>query len=859
MDLRDPASDRIKRFRLRYLKDMPVISIERARYYTEKWRETEGSGLPLGVRVAMAMKHVYENMTHHIDHDDRIAGTWTENFLGIPIDIERGLFNGVFEIELDKRKMFRFGLKGTLGFAAYKIRRDGLGGLRRMLEYSKAVGAAMPELGTDALDQREINPYRVKPEDRRVLQRQLLPYWKGRTIASRLRRRFREAGVYEGDFADFIQRLPMGTASNDSIVSTGAALGVWQGHLILDHVTPLRKGLLAMRQDVRALLDDSELGQDERDFLRSVDIALEGVIIYARRLAQKVAEELDDTVDPEHRAILANMLEVCQCMPLYPAHTFREAVQSYWTVKTAVELAIPFNIHAPGRLDQVFYPYYVADIAQGRITPEEARELLEELFLKVMSHNMRPYSNASSDFSQRYEGSEPVTLGGLTEDGQDATNQLTYLMLEAADRSRASLNFAVRVHENTPEELLMKVADLHYRGVSSVSLMNDDVSIQALRNRGFSQEDALGYAITGCVDMCSPGKTGGEGFSSILLCRTLDMTLRDGDSQTLVGLVRDVGLQTGDPDTFETFDQFVDAFLAQGDHMLAKIVQASTIRDQLYAEHLPAPFISAFMQGCLESKRDVTQGGAIYDCEGILFMTSIANTVDSLYVIKKLIFEQRAFTFKELLAAIDNNFSDGYERIHELILGVEGKWGNGNPECDELARRVTTHLFETTYRYTTHKGGFYAPFINSMTTHTYDGRISIATPDGRLAGRPFAASCNPYNVEEHGPTGVLRSVATLDFEHVLGCAVNIRMHPSAIGQTETTRRKWIALLRTYFQMGGEQLQPTIVSTEVLRAAQVDPDSYRNVIVKVGGYSAYFVDLGREIQEEIISRTEHTMV
>jgi formate C-acetyltransferase len=290
--------------------------------------------------------------------------------------------------------------------------------------------------------------------------------------------------------------------------------------------------------------------------------------------------------------------------------------------------------------------------------------------------------------------------------------------------------------------------------------------------------------------------------------------------------------------------------------MIKKIVEASTIRDEIYAESLPAPFISAFMQGCLEKRKDVTRGGAVYDCEGILFMSSIANTVDSLYVIKKLIFEEKAFTFAKLLAAIDNNYADGYEPLHGRIKSLSGKWGNGNPESDELARRVTSELFEETYNYTTFKGGICAPFINSMTAHTYDGRISIATPDGRLAGRPYAASCNPYNVEEHGPTGVLRSVAALDFHHVLGCAVNIRMHPSGIGQSEESRQKWIDLLRTYFKLGGEQLQPTVVSTEVLRAAQQDPEAYRNVIVKVGGYSAYFVDLGREIQDEIISRTEH---
>jgi formate C-acetyltransferase len=192
-------------------------------------------------------------------------------------------------------------------------------------------------------------------------------------------------------------------------------------------------------------------------------------------------------------------------------------------------------------------------------------------------------------------------------------------------------------------------------------------------------------------------------------------------------------------------------------------------------------------------------------------------------------------------------------------MNVEGKWGNGNPESDNLAREITSRMFKETYKYKTYKGGFVAPFINSMTTHTYEGRISIATPDGRFAGRPFAASCNPYNVEKHGPTGVLRSVSALEYEHVMGCAVNIRMHPSGIGTSEEGKKKWISLIKTYFSLGGEQLQPTVVSKEVLRAAQKNPDNYKNVIVKVGGYSAYFVDLGKEIQDEIISRTEHKMI
>ncbi|TFG06894.1 MAG: hypothetical protein EU539_06425 [Promethearchaeota archaeon] len=858
MDLRDKASKRIKKLRRRYLDYTPYISIQRAKYYTEKWKETESLNLPMGVRVALSMRHVYENMDFNIDTDDRIMGTWTENFLGIPIDIERGLFNGVFEIEFDKKEMKKFAKEGNKKLIGF-LEKKNISAIE-LIKHTKKIGAAMPALGTDTLDNRKINPYQIKEKDKEILLKELLPYWKGKTIAEQLDEEFKKNEIYPGEFEDFIESLPRTTAQNDMVTSLGSALGVWQGHLILDHETPIKKGLLKMLEEVKELIKDKKYStKKELDFLKSIEVVYEGLIIFSKRIAEKVEEELNKSSNPESRKFLKQALAICQNVPLYPAKTFREAVQSYWTVKIAVELAVPFNVHAPGRLDQIFHPFYIKDFKNGMIRREEARELCEELFLKIMSHNMRPYSNASSEFSQRYEGSEPVTLGGLNESGEDATNELTYIMLEAADRSKASLNFAVRIHEHTPEELWMKIADLHYHGVSSVSLMNDEICLQSLKNRGFSDKDALNYAITGCVDMCAPGKTGGEGFSSILLCRTLDMALRNGDAMTLVGLVKDVGVKTGSLDSFKNFEEFLNALFAQTDNMIKKIVDASIIRDALYAKNLPAPTISAFMQGCIDNRKDVTEGGAHYDCEGILFMTSIANTIDSLYVIKKLVFEQKKFSLQELLDAVDNNFGNGYEWIHKLIMELEGKWGNGYPESDELAERVTRHMFEETYKYKTFKGGFFAPFINSMTTHTYDGRISIATPDGRFAARPFAASCNPYNVENNGPTGVLRSVSALPYEHVMGCAVNIRMHPSGIGKTDEAKRKWISLIKTYFKLGGEQLQPTVVSTEVLKAAQEDPESYRNIIVKVGGYSAYFTDLGKEIQDEIISRTEHDRV
>ncbi len=857
MSILDNPSLRIKRIRRRFIEDIPIISIERAKYFTEKWHETEKNDLPIGVRVALSMKHVFENMNHYIDPDDRIAGKWSENFLGIPIEIERGIWNRVFKIELRRRKMSFFGLKSNLRFAFYKIRKEGLFSFFRILQNSKKTGALITTLGSDTLDKRKINPYKIDVKDRKILLKKLIPYWKNKTVADIIEKAYAESDLYTGEFGEFIAHLPLKTTQNDLVISPCAVVALWQGHLILDYENAIKKGLLAMRNEVqKEILSNKKLSQDELDFLKSIDITLEGIMIFARRMLEKIEEELNQTTDPDRKKILSEMFENCKNVPRLPAKTFREAIQLFWIIKTTVDLSLPFDVHAPGRLDQIFYPYYINDINEGRITREEARELIEELVLKVMSHNIRPYSNALGDFSQRYEGSEPVTMGGLNRDGEDATNELSYVILEAAARSKAALNFAVRVNDNTPEDFLMTLAEIHYNGISSFAVLNDNVNIQALINRGYSTEDARNYALTGCVDMCSPGKIGGIGFSAILLCRTLDMTLRNGNCMTLGGLIMDVGLKTGDPDSFESFEDFLDAFNTQSSFVNQKIVDAVEIRDRIFAEHLPSPFISAFMQDCIERKKDVTQGGAIYNFEGILFMNSIANTVDSLYVIKKLIFDQKKITFKELLDAIDNNYRDEYKHIHELILNIEGKWGNGNPECDDLARKVTTRLFEDTYKYKTYKGGKVAPFIISMTSHTYDGRISIATPDGRLAGKPFAASCNPYNVEKHGPTGVLRSVSALDFEHVCGCAVNIRMHPSGIGETEAARKKWISLLKTYYNLGGAQIQPTVVSTEVLLAAQQNPEEYCDIVVKVGGYSAYFTELGREIQDEIISRTEH---
>jgi len=850
------ASGRIARLQARYQTEKAMISVQRARYYSESWFASRDNGTPLPVRVALAMKNVYEKMDHHLDPDERIAGTWTEQFLGVPIDIERGVFNQVFQSELTKGKMLAFRGASMAKGLAYMLRKGMLGEFLRNQKISRAGGTAPLNMELKTMSQREINPFHISEDDRRELLNDLLPRWKGKTIVDRQERELVASGLYSQDMHDFVVAIPGNTSRQVLMLSTCATISTIQGHVILDYDKVLEKGIEAMQEEVRRAREEARNRPGpEDDFLHSLEIALEGVMIFSRRLADRIEREILSVQDPLRKSILVRMLDRCRQVPLQPAETFQEAVQALWTVKTAVELAHPVNLHCFGRLDQTLIPYYRKDLEQGRITPEKALERLEELLLKIMSQNIRPESNILGNFYHRYLGSSPVTIGGILPDGSDGTNELTHLFVEASHNSRAVTNLSVRVHEKTPDSLLLQVADSLHKGTSSYSLFSDEINIEAMERRGFSQPDARDYAVMGCVETLCPGKTGHMSATALQLNRLLDLVMRNGDSAILAGTIHGEGLRTGDPDTFESFDDFLDALHKQGAYFIEKIVEGCNLKDRLYEEHLPAPIISAFMDGCLEKKKDVTAAGAIYDLAGVSMINSIANLVDSLLVIKKFIFEERRIDFKTLLEALGSDFR-GHEDLLQEIRNLSGKWGNGDPETDEMAARVMKGLFNETYKYKNHKGGPFTVFAISMITHTLDGRLSLASPDGRRAASPYAASCNPYNVEKAGVTAALRSVATLPNEDMMGCAVNVKFHPSAIGETPQAREKWLALIRTYFRIGGSQIQPTVASASVLKEAQEDPDKHRDLIVKVGGYSTYFVDLGREIQDEVIARTEH---
>ncbi|MFP4500482.1 MAG: pyruvate formate lyase family protein [Candidatus Hydrogenedentota bacterium] len=841
------------RMRARYQEGPAYISVDRARYYTESWRETEDAGLPLPVRIAEAMHHVYAHMRHHVEPEEQIAGYWTEHFLGVPLDIERGVFNDVLAAELKKSTLVRFRMRSAAKAVGYLLRKGTFAQFVRNQRRVRAGGAPPLNMELKTMATRAINAWQIAPADRKLLLRDLLPYWRGRCVVSHLHKALLASGLYSRDMHDFITGLPGNTSRQVMLINSAASIATLQGHVILDYGPVLREGLEALHAQATALAEHAPAQQ--RPFLQANARALEGVQLFATRLTQAVARAADQAQNSGTARNLHELAAVCARVPAQPARTFREAVQALWTVKTAVELAHPVNLHCFGRLDQMLYPYYRADLDAGRTTPGQARRLLDELLLKIMSQNVRPESNILANFYHRFLGSSPVTLGGVDAEGNDATNELTYLFLDAAHSSKAITNVSVRVHPDTPDALLERVAAYLAEGTSSFSLFNDDTHVEAMRRRGFTPADARDYAVMGCVETTCPGKTGAMSANALLLAKLLDMTLRDGATMTIAGPLRHEGARTGKPEEFADFEDLIAAFFAQGKDAIAKVVTASNLRDRIYAEHQPAPFISAFMEGCLESRCDVTAGGARYDLSGISLINSIANVTDALLVIKRLVYEEKRYTFADLLAALDANFED-HEELHAAMRDVPDRWGNGQPEADALARRIMQGLLDEIAHYTNYRGGPFVPYVISMITHTFEGRISMATPDGRRAATPFAASCNPANVERNGVTGALLSVAALPNAGLMGAAVNVKFHPSALGATPQARAKWVALVRTYMRLGGAQLQPTVVSGAMLRAAREHPDQYRDLIVKVGGYSTYFVDLGHEIQDEIIARTEH---
>jgi pyruvate formate-lyase/glycerol dehydratase family glycyl radical enzyme len=630
------------------------------------------------------------------------------------------------------------------------------------------------------------------------------------------------------------------------------------GHLVPDYPQALRLGWKGIQDEARALLAQPEATLEQRDLAQAVVICADAV----HSLAERYAAEADVLARQEdNRARQSELREIaciCRKVPWLPAQTFPEALQSLWMTHMLLMAAesYPGPGVSPGRVDQYLYPYYQADVQAGRLTRQMAKEWLECLWIK---HNYVYDYQGWVGTNQGINASfgQLITLGGMDEHGNDASNDLTFLMLDVIEEMNLlEPKPNVRIHARTSDRLLNRIVDMLAKAQGSPFLINfDENSMAGLRWEGLPEDRLWDYAPVGCLENTLAGDDrSGTVDVNLNLAKAVELALNDGRD---MASGRQVGPHTGDAKTFTTFDGFFSAFKAQLRYLLEQMIRVNDMADAGRARWEPVPYMSGIVGGCLESGKDSNAGGARFNfltVEGI----ALATAADSLAAVKKLVFEDGQVSMEQLLQALQANF-EGYESLRQTLLNKAPKYGNDDAYADSIAHEVSRFWTEEAFRHASPTGKRYRGGYLSWNYWIAYAPNTAATPDGRRRGQFLSNAVCPVNgADRLGPTAVIKSVGQLGLESAPnGASHTMSFSPSLLRQPEQ-RQKMMALLRAYGKVGGTCLQINVLDADTLRAAQQHPDEYRNLLVRVTGYNAYFVGLGKEIQDEIIARESHAL-
>jgi trans-4-hydroxy-L-proline dehydratase len=634
-------------------------------------------------------------------------------------------------------------------------------------------------------------------------------------------------------------------------------LGATPGHLIPNYAKAIREGL-ASRLDYFRQLQSSTSTPGHRDFLDALIICCEAVRAFARRYAEEAERLAVECTEPGRKAELVEIARICVKVPWEPAETFQEALQSLWFLHmlVMVQESYPGPGLSPGRIDQYLYPYYRDDIAGGRLDREQARELLQCFWIKP---------NYAYDFMYRVGRTQGitsgygqlVTIGGHGPEGEDSSNELTWLALEVIEEmNMLEPKPNVRLHKNTPDDLLKKVTGMIANAQGSPFLLNfDESSIRALKWQGLPEVDLWDYAPVGCLENTLQGNDrSGTVDVNVNLAKAVELTLFNG--KDLASGER-VGPRTGNARKFKSYDEFRAAFENQLKALLMKHLDVYDHADQLRSRFEPTPYLSVLVDGCAESGRDVTAAGPEQNyvtVEGVAFATA----ADSLTAVKKLVFQDRVVSMDDLLAAIESNF-EGQEKLRQILINKAPKYGNDDPYADDVARYLSLLWTEEVFRHSTTTGRRYRGGYLSWNYWIAYAPKTSATPDGRRRGTFLSNGVCPVDgTDREGPTAVAHSVGNLCLDTAPnGSSHTISFNPSLL-RGEERLDKLCSYLRGYGEKGGTALQINVIDPDTLRRAQDDPAGYRNLLVRVTGYNAYFVMLGKEIQDEIIARESHEL-
>jgi formate C-acetyltransferase len=693
----------------------------------------------------------------------------------------------------------------------------------------------------DILDSRQKVPFRVTPEARRVYEETIIPFWRGKSMRDLI---FREMSAewktaYEaGVFTEFMeQRSP--------------------GHTVLDDKI-YRNGVLDFQREIERSLDSLDFLNDpqalaKRDELRAMHIVAGAIIRFAERHAERARELAQATTDGRRKAELERIAEVCAWVPAHAPRDFWEALQTYWFVHLGVTTELnPWDAFCPGKLDQHLYPFYCEGLESGELTRPQAEELLQCLWVKFNNQPAPPKVGVTAEESNTYTDFAQINVGGVKPDGSDAVNELTYLILDVIEEMRLlQPSSSIQVSKKNPDRFVRRAARVIRTGFGQPSVFNSDLIVQELVRMGKSLPDARCGGSSGCVEVGAFGKENYNLTGYFNLPKVLELTLHNGlDPRTGVQL----GPQTGDPSCLDSFDAFFHAWQTQLNHFVDVKVRGSNVIERLYATHMPAPFLSLLISDCVQVGRDYHDGGARYNTTYIQGV-GLGTMTDSLSAIDTHVYKDKTLTMADLLAILEADFA-GSERQLQMLLNRTPRYGNDDDEADSIMRRVFEAYYAAVENRPNTKGGRYHINLLPTTCHVYFGSVCGATPDGRRAQMPLSEGISPVQgADRQGPTAVLKSAAKMDHVRTGGTLLNQKFAPSLL-KDDAGLDLLVRLIRGYFQLDGHHVQFNVVDTETLREAQRHPEQYRDLIVRVAGYSDYFCDLDKFLQDEIIARTEH---
>ncbi len=829
-------SDRITKLIDHLFATKPQVECERAVLLTESYKETEH--LPMILRRSRAFRHILENIPITIRPDELIVGSATK--------------------------------------------------MPRSCQTFPEFSFEWLEEEFDTIETRAADPFVISNETKEKLS-MANQYWKGKTSS---------------DLATALMDQRTLTAIEHNIFTPGNYFYNGIGHVTVKYGEVLSIGYRGIINRAKAELNNCNVGDEnyaeKSAFLEAVIESCEAAITYAKRYAKLALEEAEKCTDKQRKLELLLIAQNCSTVPENGAKNFYEACQSFWFVQMLIQIESSGHSISPGRFDQYMYPYYKKDLDNGTLTPEFAQELVDCLWVKLNDLSKARDAASAAGFAG-YSMFQNLIVGGQSAPGVDATNDLSFMCIEASKHTMLPQpSLSIRIWNGTPQDLMMKAAELTRTGIGLPAYYNDEVIVPALINRGLTIADATDYNIIGCVEPQKSGKTDGWHDAAFFnMCRPLELVFSRG---------KDKGIQVG-PKTkciaeMNTFDEFYDAYKAQMNDMIDLMVNSDNAIDIAHAKRCPLPFLSSMIDDCIARGKSVQEGGAVYNFTGPQGF-GIANMADSLYAIKKLVFEEKKFTLVELKEALDHNFGETipeqliqettitiiselakngteindktitdviesvrkacnsadnskYKHIKELIDDVP-KFGNDLAEVDEFARDVAYTYTKPLETYKNPRGGKYQAGLYPVSANVPLGAQTGATPDGRLAFTPVADGVSPSAGKDIcGPTAACNSVSKLDhFIASNGTLFNMKFHPSAL-KGQSGLEAFCSLVRAYFDQKGSHIQFNVVDRATLIDAQKNPEKYKGLVVRVAGYSALFTTLSKSLQDDIINRTEQGM-